>query len=197
MNCPITKTFTVERSSGFKQEFVLRTYDSIFNTKLNNDYAVINHLFYVFTIDIPTKEGRTTCSNIKASVPAIKTTGQLTALVRASNYEGHGQDQHTIVQKYLLANDMYTIACEVPVWDDTYHGFIDIVRHFPDEDIVQIIDFKPNAKKEKYAAGQVLAYMQLFHKMTGHPMERIEGLYLDNKDCYMVQPPLSPSITTL
>lgn len=118
-------------------------------------------------------------------MPVQKALCNLVDYARQSEYHGQGRNQHYTVQRYLLQHDTYTIATEVPVWDDTWHGFIDVLRYFPEDNVVQIADFKPKAAKEKYAAGQVKLYMELLRLHIGDA-HTIEGCYFDDTDCFIV-----------
>lgn len=110
----------------------------------------------------------------------------LMGLIGESGYHGYKGKQHEVVQDYLMKNDPYTLACEAPVWNSEYTGSIDVVRYFPGRQIVQIVDFKPKAKKEKKVTGQLFKYAQLLSENSGFPMSRMELIYCDENNAYQI-----------
>lgn len=98
---------------------------------------------------------------------------------------------HSEVQNHFLDNDNATVAIEVPVYYDGKSGLIDIIRLKKGEkhDIIQIIDYKPKAHLEKYAATQVWYYMEAVLSsiitVDNHPC-LIKGYYFDQKNCYSI-----------
>lgn len=110
----------------------------------------------------------------------------LMTLIGEAGYHGHKGRQHEVVQDYLLKNDPYTIACEVPVWNSEYTGSIDVVRYLPGKQIVQIVDFKPKARKEKKVTGQLFKYAQLLSENSGIPMSRMQLIYCDENNAYQI-----------
>ena len=74
-----------------------------------------------------------------------------------NNYE-----RHKMVERFMLINDKATIACEVPVWywekklDNGVTGHIDILQVRNDK--VYILDYKPNASKDRKAPWQLYHY---------------------------------------
>lgn len=106
----------------------------------------------------------------------------LMRFAKDSNYMNRGKFQHEIMEQYLLENDPATMAIEIPVYDDEYLGHIDILRWHNKR--FQIVDFKPNAAKEKKAGTQVARYRQLFSKNTGVPERLIDGAYFDEFNSY-------------
>lgn len=109
----------------------------------------------------------------------------LIQLAKDAGYRDQGNYQHSRVQNYLLANDPLTMAIEIPLWDEEYHGHADLVRYLP-EDKIHIPDFKPNAIKEKKAASQVFRYKNLLHKRTGIPLDDIVISYFDDQNAFYV-----------
>jgi ATP-dependent exoDNAse (exonuclease V) beta subunit len=108
---------------------------------------------------------------------------------------------HSKVQVFMLEHDNNSIACEVPLWLkpeelETYQqlfdskepltGHIDIVRI--EDNKIWILDYKPNAQKEKYAATQVYFYALMLSKRTKIPFENFRCGYFDNLNCYLFDP---------
>jgi len=107
---------------------------------------------------------------------------------------------HSKVQTYMLENDSTTIAMEVPLWlDEGEHELMSLFResgsltgHIDalsiEKDKIVIWDYKPNAKKEKYASTQVYAYAVMLSRRTGISLEKFLCGYFDKDDCYMFKP---------
>jgi len=113
-----------------------------------------------------------------------------------SDYRGRGKYQHETVQKYFLECVGGTLAYEVPVWDDESIGHIDIVRlrKEGDQEIVEVFDFKPDAKKEKNASSQVYRYAKILEKnlkmllthSTNKSIVQVHAGYFDDRHYYSV-----------
>ncbi|HLD10886.1 MAG TPA: PD-(D/E)XK nuclease family protein [Candidatus Nanoarchaeia archaeon] len=106
---------------------------------------------------------------------------------------------HSQVQVYMLENDDKTIGVEVPVWFEkeemntfknifggcggVLSGHIDILR--VDNEKVWVLDYKPNAYKEKYAATQVYFYALMLSARTGISLNKFRCGYFDSSRCYI------------
>tara|TARA_Y100000310_G_C20634988_1_gene790674 strand:- start:598 stop:1242 length:645 start_codon:yes stop_codon:yes gene_type:complete len=110
-------------------------------------------------------------------------------------------DNHSRVQVFMLEGDSKTIAMEVPIWlkedemgnfnelfgtNDPLSGHIDLVR--VEDGLIWIWDYKPGAKKEKYASTQVAFYAYMLSKRTGVPLEKFRCGYFDAEDAYVFKP---------
>lgn len=110
------------------------------------------------------------------------------------------KERHENLEVFLLNNDKYAFASEIPVWveycelEEYYQifktdlpitGHIDIMRIEIDGKI-GIWDFKPKAKKEKYAKYQVLLYAIMFSIRSGINLNQIQTGYFDENDLYYV-----------
>lgn len=115
--------------------------------------------------------------------------------------KSHLKQAHSRVEVFMLENDDKTIAVEVPIWlhehefdgyeslfnsKEVLTGHIDILRI--EDGLIWIWDFKPNAKKEKYAHVQLLFYSYMLSKRTGIPLEKFRCGYFDEKDAYIFRP---------
>ncbi len=90
----------------------------------------------------------------------------------------------------MLINDTATIATEVPVYMNlgggVVTGHIDILQIRFEK--LHVIDYKPQAEKEKTAASQVYLYALGLSKATGIPLRAFVCAYFDDKDCYEFHP---------
>jgi len=106
--------------------------------------------------------------------------------------------RHAAVEKIMLENDISTIAVEVPVFIDAGKSTIPLIKNLKSDnnfitghiDILQyrnnklyILDYKPNADKEK-PLGQLFIYACCLSKATGIPFKKIELAWFDENVYY-------------
>lgn len=125
---------------------------------------------------------------------------QLTKLGLKTNAARY-QSAHSRVQMYMLEQDANTLAIEIPLWlhhheldayEDIFNsknpltGHIDALRI--ENNKIWIWDYKPNARKEKFASTQVYFYAYMLSKRTGIPMEHFRCGYFDDINTYAFNP---------
>ena len=108
---------------------------------------------------------------------------------------------HSKVQVHMLEEDDMTIGVEVPLWlnADEYEGYeklfstslpltghIDVLRI--QDGKIWVWDYKPNAKREKYAATQVYFYALMLSVRTGISLDHFMCGYFDSADAYVFDP---------
>ena len=108
---------------------------------------------------------------------------------------------HSKVQVYMLKNDKNAISIETPIWIDSCEyprfndffgcegalsGHIDLLKVLKDR--IQVLDYKPKACKEKYAATQTYFYALMLATRTGIPLEKFECGYFDDETSYFFNP---------
>lgn len=108
---------------------------------------------------------------------------------------------HSQVQVFMLENDSKTIATEVPLWlqpdeagfyqslfktNDPLTGHIDLLRI--EDNKIWVLDYKPNARLEKFASTQVYFYALMLSKRTKIPLEKFRCGYFDMHDCFLFKP---------
>lgn len=146
---------------------------------------VFTYLRSVFLSGCPSLDGKVSVTERPPLMVKIeRRKSDLTELALKSDYRLRGSFQHAFVQKYFLENDPYTIATEVPVWDEKLSGHIDLLRLFPGK--IQVPDFKPEAHKEKKAGSQVYNYIILLSKALRLPLSCFEGVYFDDRNAYFL-----------
>mgnify|MGYP001586840974 CR=1 FL=1 len=180
----IIRKFTVKRESGFEQVYPFTTFDCIFDdVKEEPIRQLFSYMREVFVQGIPATAGDKSVSgsSIIMSRPA-RCESDLIQFAKDSTCTGRGKFQHEVIEEYLIDNDPSCLATEVPVYDETYLGHIDILR-FRDGRI-EVVDYKPNAAKEKKAASQIARYKQLLCARTHIPHELVDAIYFDDKNCY-------------
>jgi transposase-like protein len=96
--------------------------------------------------------------------------------------------RHKYVEEFMLVNDTATIACEIPVWywekgiDEGVTGHIDLLQ--VRNDMVYILDYKPDAAKDRKAAGQLYHYAAALSFRTDIPFEKIRCAWFDKDDYF-------------
>ncbi len=104
----------------------------------------------------------------------------------------NNNERHTNIQKTFLLHDSTSIASEVPVWywernlSKGYCGHIDLVQIRNGK--VQVLDFKPNAEKEKKAPTQIYLYALALSFRTGIPLNKMQCAWFDEKNYYCFEP---------
>lgn len=115
--------------------------------------------------------------------------------------DGKYNQNHSKVEVFMLERDDKTIAVEVPIWlypeeiknyNELFNskiplsGHIDILRI--ESGKIWIWDYKPKAKKEKYAHVQTLFYAIMLSKRTKIDLNHFMCGYFDESDCYVFKP---------
>jgi hypothetical protein len=116
-------------------------------------------------------------------------------------YENRYKTAHSKVQVCMLENDENTVAVELPLWleseeldfyqslfktSEPLTGHIDLLRI--ENNKIWVLDYKPNARREKFAATQVYFYAFMLSKRTKIPLEKFRCGYFDSEDCYLFKP---------
>ena len=114
---------------------------------------------------------------------------------------GRYNTAHSQVQVFMLENDSKTIAAEVPLWlkpdevefyqslfktSEPLTGHTDLLR--VDDNKIWVLDYKPNAYLEKFAATQVYFYALMLSKRTKIPLEKFRCGYFDSECCFLFKP---------
>lgn len=111
---------------------------------------------------------------------------EFSTLAAQAEARGKKWDQHKILQAYFMKNQKYTIAMEVPVWGKDMNALIDLLLIYPQSGIVDLLDYKPNALKEKNAATQIYHCKRLLMENTGISGEFIRPFYFDEDNTYQL-----------
>lgn len=95
-----------------------------------------------------------------------------------------GYTAHMTVQQYFMKNHPYAIAMELPVSDEEMTALLDLVLCDPVTGIIYVLDYKPDAVKEKSASTQVYHQKRLLCKNAAVDPSFVEAYYFDEKDTY-------------
>ena len=110
----------------------------------------------------------------------------------AINASRKNLERHKLVEKFMLINDKATIACEVPVWywdkkiDAGITGHIDMIQ--VRNNLVYMLDYKPNASKDKKAASQLYHYASALSYRAKVPLDKIRCGWFDEESYYEYAP---------
>lgn len=180
----IQRTF-IKKRGDFILRYDFTTLSHIFK---ETDDKLFKYLHKRFITDKPKREASVTEFIRKSKkFPLLRTKkvkNDILDIARNVDYEGAGRRQHAIMQNYFFEHDRDCIALEMPVYNEELEGFVDIIRY--QKPVVQILDFKPKADKEKNAAKQLWLYREMFCRLSCYPKEMVECYYFDNKYCYQV-----------
>jgi len=100
--------------------------------------------------------------------------------------------RHEKVEAFLLMQDTATVACEVPVWywDKTLNegvtGHIDILQ--VRNNLVYILDYKPDAAKQRTAKDQLYHYAVALSLRAHVPLHKIRCAWFDDKTYHEFSP---------
>jgi hypothetical protein len=119
-------------------------------------------------------------------------------LARQSRTHIKFKSRHENLQQWFLLNDPNSIVAELPVWMDESEskkhlelgfpltGHIDLLRF--DDSKIEIWDYKPNARREKWAATQVNFYARLLSFRANVSLENIVCGYFDESSAFTFNP---------
>jgi len=98
--------------------------------------------------------------------------------------------RHRIIQDFMLRNDSTTIAAEVPVYlnynNEIITGHIDFLQLRFNK--IHILDYKPEAEKEKQAQSQVYLYARALSEITKIPLTNFVCAYFDENNYFEFSP---------
>src|SRR6266851_1264543 len=144
---------------------------------------------------------------------------RLAALVLPS--ASANKKRHETLQRFMLVNDSATIAVEIPIYltkeDIVYYrgrGFTldfesDLITGHIDflqvrDGYLQILDYKPEARKEKHAHVQLTIYALALARRANLPLKAFKCAWFDEKDYFeffplrgVYQPNLRPQSNAL
>jgi ATP-dependent exoDNAse (exonuclease V) beta subunit len=111
------------------------------------------------------------------------------------------KNRHETLQRFMLVNDSVTVAVEIPIYltreDIAYYrarGFdlnfeSDIITGHIDflqvrNGYLHILDYKPDAKKEKHAHVQLTIYALALSRRVGLPLKDFKCAWFDERDYF-------------
>jgi len=186
----ITRFIKKERRSDFVQIFPFTTYSLIFDDQFKADNPKLALLFLylerMFLDGIPQRDK----SASKMPELMIGTrelfNHEFSKMAKLADYRGAGNRQHAIVENYFMENHPDAIAIEFPLFNDEMTAFGDILLATESPFQITVLDFKPNAHKERTAATQLYHIRELLSEMSGIDRSKIECLYFDELSCFEV-----------
>lgn len=99
----------------------------------------------------------------------------------------NNRERHSVVEDFFLINDLSTVAVEVPVWywdkkEGGISGHIDIIQIRNNR--LYILDYKPEARKQRYFSSQLNSYAKALSYRTKIPLEQISCAFFDENQYY-------------
>jgi len=110
----------------------------------------------------------------------------------ASSAAISNHDRHKLVERFMIINDKATIACELPVWywdkkaDLGITGHIDMIQ--VRNNLVYLVDYKPNATQDKKAASQLYFYASALSYRAKLPFDKIRCAWFDEESYFEYAP---------
>ena len=145
-----------------------------------------NHLVYCLIqgrTDMP--KGCSNCDEL-AGLNYKQAESEVINICRESGFLGKGNKMHPITQNHFMNTDDKSVAIEIPVWNEEAQrtGFIDLIRYV--DGILWILDFKPNAHKERWqkVMSQLFWYKYMLCKQLDIPHDKVRCAYFDNLNFY-------------
>lgn len=161
----------------------------------------LNNVFDICPDDYFNNDLRSSKLKLNLPIDLIHTSNHEVSLLADLCFEDF-KKSHNSIQSFMLEHDNKTISTEIPSWltrsetnkvipksNAELTGHIDLLRI--DNNKIWVWDFKPNAAKEKYAAGQTLMYSLMLSQRTGIPLNNFACGYFDENDAFVFQPDLN------
>ena len=158
-----------------------------------------NHLFRQ-TVFRASRVGR---NGLRVRIPLTRLQDHdIIGLACGSHRHEPVSSRHENLQKFFLDGDPTTIACEVPVWMESWEladyreilrtratltGHIDVLR-LEEDGLIGVWDYKPRAAAERDAHIQVFLYALMLALRTSLPLSAFTCGYFDEKDAYVFRP---------
>ena len=149
-----------------------------------------------------TTEHRSSKFPTKLSTPIVRKENyatRLAALVLPT--AAANKKRHETLQRFMLLNDSATVAVEIPVYltdadiayyrdrgfkldfeNDLVTGHIDFLQ--VRDGYLQILDYKPDARKEKHAHVQLTIYALALARRANLPLKNFKCAWFDEKDYF-------------
>lgn len=149
-----------------------------------------------------TTEHRSSKFPTKLAIPITRKENyatRLAALVLPSAVAN--KKRHETLQKFMLVNDSATVAVEIPVYltnediryyrnsgfaldfeNDFITGHIDFLQ--VRDGYLQILDYKPEARKEKHAHVQLTIYALALARRANLPLKNFKCAWFDDRDYF-------------
>lgn len=171
----------------------------------------LNHVFYNCPDEIFVEGPRASKMRFKLNAEITERKNEdIVKLAEIALNNKKFESAHDIVEDTLLQKDDSTIAAEIPLWTNYFEiaalgngaqltkeigsskpltGHIDLLQ--VKDERINILDFKPNASKEKWAPTQLFAYALMLSRRTGLSLENFKCCYFDEKTSFWFEPSLA------
>ena len=181
--------------------------DLLFENARHGHLAPVKHYLETIGEDFPhgifqTTEHRSSKFPTTVAIPIARKENyatRLAALVLPAAIAN--KKRHETLQKFMLVNDSATIAVEIPVYltkeDIAYYRDRGFTLDFESEFItghidflqvrdgyLQILDYKPEARREKHAHVQLTIYALALARRANLPLKNFKCAWFDEKDYF-------------
>jgi ATP-dependent exoDNAse (exonuclease V) beta subunit len=138
-----------------------------------------NHLF--------TQGSRASSTKLKIQADLQEMEGaEICNLAHMATLNKDSRRAHSYVENLFLEQDQKTVSAEVPVWDENLTGHIDLLRI--ENKKIWILDYKPKAHVQKFAASQIFHYAQMLSKRSELPINNFRCAYFDERKAFAFDP---------
>lgn len=181
--------------------------DLLFDYPYHRSYQPLkDYLLSVPSVDFPhdlfTQSDRSSNYPVVLTAKATRKENYATKLAAlALQIAPSNKKRHETLQRFMLLNDSATVAVEVPIYlvpddfkllssqgftfpfgENPITGHIDLVQLR--SGFLHILDYKPEAKKEKHAVTQLTIYALALSRRTGLPVKAFKCAWFDEKDYF-------------
>jgi hypothetical protein len=201
------RSFLLRHKQVYRFQLHRAKLELLFQSARNRHLAPVKDYLEAVGEDFPhdifqTSEHRSSKFPTKLAIPITRKENyatRLAALVLPS--ASANKKRHETLQRFMLVNDSATIAVEIPVYltkeDMAYYrgrgftldfengfitGHIDFLQ--VRDGYLQILDYKPDARKEKHAHVQLTIYALALARRANLPLKNFKCAWFDEKDYF-------------
>jgi len=201
------RSYLLQHKQVYRFQLHRAKLDLLFENARHRHLAPVKNYLQAIGEDFPhgifqTTEHRSSKFPTKLAIPITRKENyatRLAALVLPSAVAN--KKRHETLQKFMLVNDSATVAVEIPVYltgkDIAYYrdrGFtLDFENDFITGHIdflqirdgyLQILDYKPDARKEKHAHVQLTIYALALARRASLPLKYFKCAWFDDRDYF-------------
>src|SRR6266849_5378504 len=201
------RSYLLQHKQVYRFQLHRAKLDLLFENARHRHLAPVKNYLQAIGEDFPhgifqTTEHRSSKFPTKLAIPITRKENyatRLAALVLPT--AAANKKRHETLQRFMLLNDSATVAVEIPVYltdadiayyrdrgfkldfeNDLVTGHIDFLQ--VRDGYLQILDYKPDARKEKHAHVQLTIYALALARRTNLPLKAFKCAWFDEKDYF-------------
>jgi len=201
------RTFVLEHKQVYRFQLHRAKVDLLFQNSRHSHLATARNYLDTIGEDFPhemfqTTEHRSSKFPTTVAIPITRKENYATRLAELVLPTAiANKKRHETLQKFMLVNDSATVAVEIPVYltreDIAYYRDRGFTLDFESEFItghidflqvrdgyLQILDYKPDARKEKHAHVQLTIYALALARRVNLPLKHFKCAWFDEKDYF-------------